>query len=42
MWDAATVGNFIHSFALTTPQPWVSTNTFTITTFTISYSPIAA
>jgi hypothetical protein len=42
LWDAATVGNFLQSFALSSTQAWVSTNTFTLTTFTITYTPIAA
>lgn len=42
LWDAATTGNFLQSFALSSTQAWVSTNTFTLTTFTITYTPIAA
>lgn len=42
LWDATTVGNFLQSFALSSTQAWVSTNTFTLTTFTITYTPIAA
>jgi hypothetical protein len=42
IWTAATVGAFVQSFALTTPQPWVSTNQLNLSTFTVSASPIAA
>jgi len=42
LWDASTAGNFKQSFALTASQAWVSTNTLTLTTFTLSYTPIAA
>lgn len=42
LWDNATAGSFLQAFALSASQAWVSTNTFTITTFTVSISPIAA
>lgn len=42
IWGAATTGTFYWSGALTTPQAWVSTNTLTITTLTLSITPIAA
>jgi hypothetical protein len=42
LWDDPTAGNFLQAFALSASQAWVSTNTFTITTFTVSISPIAA
>lgn len=42
LWTASTAGTFLQSFALTASQAWVSTNTFTISTFTVSFSPIAA
>jgi hypothetical protein len=42
VWDASSAGNFDYSVALTTPQAWVSTNTFTLTGLTISIAPIAA
>jgi hypothetical protein len=42
LWSASTVGTFYWSFALSSSQAWVSTNTFTITTFTVSFTPIAA
>jgi hypothetical protein len=41
IWTAA-AGTFFQSGALTTPQAWVSTNTFTMTTLTLNYTPIAA
>jgi hypothetical protein len=42
MWDASSAGNFLQSAALSVAQSVVNTNTLTLTTFTISYSPIAA
>lgn len=42
LWSASTAGTFLQSFALSASQPWVSTNTLTITTFTVSLTPIAA
>lgn len=42
LWTASTVGTFLQSFALTASQAWVNANTFTINTFTLSYTPIAA
>lgn len=42
VWDAITVGNFDYSVALTTPQPWASGNTFTLTTLGFTFTPIAA
>lgn len=42
LWSASTAGTFYWSFALTASQAWVSTNTFTISTFTLSFTPIAA
>lgn len=42
LWSASTVGTFYQSFALSSSQAWVSTNTLTITTFTVSFTPIAA
>ena len=41
-WDAVSAGNFLFSAALTASQAWVSTNTFTLTSLTISFTPIAA
>jgi hypothetical protein len=42
VWDASTAGNFLFSAALTASQAWASTNTLTLSTFTISFTPIAA
>lgn len=42
LWTASTAGTFVQSFALTASQAWVSTNTLTISTFTLTRSPIAA
>jgi hypothetical protein len=42
LWSLSSAGTFYQSFALTASQAWVSTNTLTITTFTINYTPIAA
>lgn len=41
-WDASTAGNFLFSAALTASQAWVNTNTFTLTSLSISFTPIAA
>lgn len=41
-WDAVSAGNFLWSAALTAGQAWVSTNTFTLTSLSISFTPIAA
>lgn len=42
LWDASTAGNFILSGQLTASQPWANTNTFTLTSFSIGLTPIAA
>jgi hypothetical protein len=42
LWDASSAGNFLQSAALTGSQAWVSTNTLTLTTLTLTYTPIAA
>src|SRR4051812_46412868 len=42
LWSASSAGTFYQSFALSASQAWVSTNTLTITTFTVTYTPIAA
>lgn len=42
IWTASTAGTFKQSAALTASQAWVSTNTLTLTTLTLSYTPIAA
>lgn len=41
-WDASTAGNFIFSAALTATQAWASGNTFTLTSISVSLTPIAA
>jgi hypothetical protein len=41
-WDAITAGAFQLSGALTTPQAWASGNTFTLSSLSVSLSPIAA
>jgi len=42
LFSASSAGTFYQSFSLTTPQAWASTNTLTITTFTLSITPLAA
>ena len=42
LWDASSAGNFILSGALTASQAWVNANTFTLTSLSISLTPIAA
>jgi hypothetical protein len=42
IWTLASGGVFKQSGALSVAQPWVATNTLTLTTLTASYSPIAA
>jgi hypothetical protein len=42
LWTASTAGTFNGSAALTSPQPWVATNTFTLTSLSIAITPIAA
>ena len=42
LWSASTAGTFNASAALTANQPWVDTNTFTLTTLSIAITPIAA
>lgn len=42
MWTAASGGTFNASAVLTTPQPWVNTNTFTLNSLSIAITPIAA
>ncbi|MGZ4542069.1 MAG: phage tail fiber protein [Mycobacteriaceae bacterium] len=41
-WDASSAGNFLGSCALTASQAWASTNTFSLTSLSISFTPIAA
>lgn len=40
--SASTAGTFYLSGALTVPQAWAATNTFTLTQLTISITPLAA
>ena len=42
VWDAATVGNFLFSGALTTPKAVVNTDTLTFTSLAVSLAPVAA
>lgn len=42
LWTASTAGTFQGSAALSASQAWVNTNTFTLTSLTISVTPIAA
>lgn len=42
IWDAVTVGNFKWSVVLTPSVPWVATNTFTLTTLSLTVTPLAA
>ena len=42
LWSASSAGTFYASYALSASQAWVSTNTLTITTFTLNYTPVAA
>lgn len=42
VWDAITAGNFDLSAALTSSQAWASGNTFTLTSLSVSLTPIAA
>lgn len=41
-WDAATVGNFLRSDALTAPVPVINGSSLTFSTATLSVTPIAA
>jgi hypothetical protein len=41
-WDSTTAGNFLGSSALTASQAWASTNTFSLTSLSVSLAPIAA
>lgn len=42
VWDASSAGNFLYSIALTSSQAWASGNTFSLTSGSITASPIAA
>lgn len=41
-WDSTTVGSFLFSGALTTPQSWQAGNTFALTSLTVALTPMAA
>ena len=41
-WDSTTAGTFLLSAALTASQAWASGNTFSLTSLSISLTPIAA
>jgi hypothetical protein len=42
IWTLSSGGSFLVSGALSVSQAWVSTNTLTITTLTLSFTPTAA
>lgn len=42
LWTASTAGTFNASGVLTASQAWVNTNTFTLTSLSISITPVAA
>jgi hypothetical protein len=42
LWSLVSAGTFQGSGALTGTQPWVNTNTFTLTSLSIAITPIAA
>jgi hypothetical protein len=42
VWDAITAGNFLYSFALTTPKAMTNGDTLTLTSHSISLTPLAA
>jgi len=42
VFDASTAGNFLFSVALTASKAWASGDTFTLTTLTFAFTPIAA
>lgn len=42
IWDASSSGNFLESWALTASVPVINGSTLTFSTFTLSFSPIAA
>jgi hypothetical protein len=42
IWTASSAGTFLLSAALSVSQAWVATNTLTLTTLTLSFTPIAA
>jgi hypothetical protein len=42
IWDNASAGNFLESWALTSPVPVINGSTLTFSSFTLSFTPIAA
>lgn len=42
LWSASSAGTFNGSGALSAPQAWASTNTFTLTALSVAITPIAA
>lgn len=42
LWSASSAGTFWRSIALTASQAWVATNTFTLTSLTLTMTPLAA
>lgn len=42
IWTASTAGTFKGSFALASSKAWASTDTFTLTSFSVAITPIAA
>ena len=42
VWDAATLGNFLWSYVLTTPKTVANTDTITFTAVGVSMAPLAA
>lgn len=42
VWDNATAGNFLYSIALTASKAWASGDTLTLTSCSVSLTPLAA
>lgn len=42
IWDASTSGTFLGSIALSASKAWVSSDTFTLDTYSITITPLAA
>ena len=42
VWSASTAGSFLYSVALSSSKAWASGDTLTITTCTVSLTPVAA
>lgn len=42
VWSAASSGTFYYSFNLTSSQAWASGNTFTLTSLSVSLTPLAS